>query len=63
MALDWISNNLYFVDGVRAQIEVIRTDIHNQGRMRRTILNKTVLKKPRGVAVHPLSGLESNIFS
>ncbi|KAK6642297.1 hypothetical protein RUM44_014020 [Polyplax serrata] len=56
MALDWVSNNLYFVDGMKAEIEVIRTDINNQGRMRRTILGKKDVKKPRGVAVHPTAG-------
>lgn len=56
MALDWVSNNLYFVDGMRAVIEVIRTDIRNHGRMRRTILDSKTVKKPRGVAVHPMEG-------
>lgn len=48
MAFDWISKTLYFVDGVRAKIELIRTNINHSGRMRRTILNSTVLHKPRG---------------
>lgn len=56
MAFDWLSNNLYFVDGARSKIEVIRTDINNTGRMRRTILNGTVLDKPRGITVHPSRG-------
>ena len=56
MALDWISNMLYFVDGQRAKIEVIRTDIHNSGRMRKTILDKVHLSKPRGIALHPMAG-------
>ncbi|XP_060532386.1 sortilin-related receptor-like isoform X2 [Cylas formicarius] len=56
MAFDWISENLYFVDGVRAKIELIRTNISYSGRMRRTILNETVLKKPRGIALHPQHG-------
>lgn len=56
MALDWVSNLLYFVDGSRATIEVIRTDIDHQGRMRRTILSAPTLKKPRGIAVHPKAG-------
>jgi hypothetical protein len=56
MALDWLSNNLYFVDGARAKIEVVRTDINHTGRMRRTILNSTVLDKPRGITVHPVRG-------
>lgn len=56
MALDWISNILYFVDGMRAKIEIIRTDIHHMGRMRRTLIGPDHLKKPRGIAVHPVSG-------
>lgn len=56
MALDWISNLLFFVDGMRAKIEVVRTDLTHEGRMRRTILGPDVLSKPRGIAVHPTSG-------
>lgn len=56
MALDWVSNNLYFVDGTRKKIEVIRTDIKIEGRMRRTIIDEKVTKKPRGIAVHPMQG-------
>lgn len=44
------------MDGARAKIEVIRTDVNNTGRMRRTILNGTTLDKPRGIAVHPVRG-------
>jgi hypothetical protein len=56
MALDWMSRVLYFVDGVLAKIEIIRTDIHHGDRMRRTILGPDTLKKPRGIAVHPKRG-------
>jgi hypothetical protein len=56
MALDWMSNVLYFVDGMRAKIEIIRTDINHEGRMRRTILGPGNLTKPRGIAVHPGKG-------
>lgn len=56
MSFDWISNVLFFVDGMRAKIEVVRTDISNEGRMRRTILGPEVLTKPRGIVVHPTSG-------
>ncbi|XP_046384172.1 sortilin-related receptor-like isoform X2 [Ischnura elegans] len=56
MALDWVSNLLFFVDGRRATIEVIRTDTNTLGRLRRTILNSTVLSNPRGIAVHPMEG-------
>ncbi|XP_044750079.1 sortilin-related receptor-like [Coccinella septempunctata] len=56
MAFDWISNTLYFVDGMRSKIELIRTDINHSGRMRRTVLGPNVLKKPRGIALHPKHG-------
>jgi hypothetical protein len=56
MALDWLSNVLYFVDGMRAKIEIIRTDINHEGRMRRTIFGPDKLEKPRGIAVHPVKG-------
>ncbi|KAL1509813.1 hypothetical protein ABEB36_004494 [Hypothenemus hampei] len=56
MAYDWISKTLYFVDGTRSKIELIRTDINHSGRMRKTILDETVLKKPRGIAIHPQAG-------
>ncbi|XP_044254445.1 sortilin-related receptor-like isoform X1 [Tribolium madens] len=56
MALDWISNTLYFVDGIRSKIELIRTDVNHSGRMRRTVLKGDVLKKPRGIALHPKAG-------
>ncbi|CAG9765567.1 unnamed protein product [Ceutorhynchus assimilis] len=56
MAYDWIGHLLYFVDGTRSKIELIRTDINHSGRMRKTILDNKQLKKPRGVAVHPQAG-------
>ncbi|XP_049769267.1 sortilin-related receptor-like [Schistocerca cancellata] len=57
MALDWVSHHLYFVDGVRSMIEVVRTDLNVEGRMRATILSPPTLSKPRGIAVHPQQGL------
>ncbi|XP_026332516.1 sortilin-related receptor isoform X2 [Hyposmocoma kahamanoa] len=56
MALDWISNVLYFVDGLRKKIEAVRTDLLMSGRMRATILDYKVLSKPRGITVHPKAG-------
>ncbi|XP_065222382.1 sortilin-related receptor-like [Planococcus citri] len=56
MAFDWVSKHLYFVDGVMAKIEVIRTDISSASRFRKTIVNNTIAKKPRGIAVHPIRG-------
>ncbi|XP_063217852.1 sortilin-related receptor-like [Bacillus rossius redtenbacheri] len=56
LALDWVSHHLYFVDGIRAKIELIRTDIDHEGRLRRTVLRAPQLQKPRGIAVHPMMG-------
>lgn len=56
IAFDWIANLLYFVDGNRAKIEVIRTDINHSGRMRYTVLNNTSVRKPRGIVIHPVKG-------
>lgn len=56
MAFDWVSKLLYYVDGVKMRIQVIRTDISTMGRMRRTILGPNNLQKPRGIAVHPMNG-------
>ncbi|KAF7992430.1 hypothetical protein HCN44_001755 [Aphidius gifuensis] len=56
MAFDWISKILYFVDGVKTRIQIIRTDTTKHGRMRKTILNSDNLQKPRGIAVHPMMG-------
>ena len=57
IALDWISNLLYFVDGIKASIEVIRTDVNHSGRMRTTILDsKDGINKPRGITLHPVKG-------
>ena len=58
LALDWISSNLYFVDGARSRIEVVRVDINYFGRMRRTILKNDQLGKPRGIALHPVKGYD-----
>ena len=62
LAFDWVSKNLYFVDGERKTLEVIRTDISNFGRMRRTLLNSDTLDNPRGITLHPRLGLESLFF-
>lgn len=56
MAYDWISKMLFFVDGSRRTIEVVRVDLENQGRMRKTILSGKALGKPRGLAIHLLHG-------
>ena len=56
MALDWMSNHLYFVDGMRANIQMISTDSQHDGRLRKTILDSDHLKKPRGIALHPRKG-------
>lgn len=59
MAFDHISKILYFVDGTRKSIELVRVDSHGEGHMRKIILNSAVLgekSKPRGIAVHPTQG-------
>lgn len=56
MALDWVSNVLFFLDGIRQKIEAVRTDLISDGRMRVTILDSKFLSKPRGIAVHPRAG-------
>jgi hypothetical protein len=57
MSYDWIGKTLYFVDGQKRSIELVRTQIHFAGKMRKTILDKRALGKPRGVVVHPKQGL------
>lgn len=54
LAFDWLAHNLYFSDGAESKIEVIRTDVHHLGRMRKKILGKPAVEKPRGIAVHPI---------
>lgn len=57
MSYDWISKNLYFVDGKNTKIELVRTDIsHNRHYFRKTVLSSPTLKKPRGIVVHPTTG-------
>eukprot|EP00095_Tigriopus_kingsejongensis_P005304 maker-scaffold337_size202799-snap-gene-0.21 protein:Tk05304 transcript:maker-scaffold337_size202799-snap-gene-0.21-mRNA-1 annotation:"sortilin-related receptor" len=55
MAYDWITKTLYFADGPRHSIELIRVDLQNQGRMRKTIMQGKV-SRPRGLAIHPMEG-------
>ena len=56
MAYDHLSKILYFVDGNKKAIEFVKVDENSSGRMRKTILDRRVLGKPRGVAVHPTQG-------
>lgn len=56
IAYDWISHLLYFVDSGLVKIEAVRTDIDFSNRMRKTVLNNTVLDKPRGITLHPMAG-------
>ncbi|XP_053670657.1 sortilin-related receptor-like [Anopheles nili] len=65
MSYDWISEVLYFVDGMRLMIEALlvpppgtvspigssRTPI-----IRHTIIDNKHLNKPRGIVVHPMEG-------
>ncbi|XP_054168279.1 sortilin-related receptor-like [Oppia nitens] len=56
IALNTINNQLYFVDGEQSKVELIRTDITHEGRMRRTILKKPHIEKPRGIALNVIIG-------
>ncbi|XP_055591990.1 sortilin-related receptor-like [Uranotaenia lowii] len=56
MSYDWVSEMLYFVDGMRLKIEAVRTNGGALGAMRRTIIDTPNLNKPRGIVVHPLQG-------
>ncbi len=56
MSYDWISKVLYYVDGSRKSIEMVRVDVKNEGRMRKTLLDDKTLVKPRGIVVHPMHG-------
>ncbi|XP_038113433.1 sortilin-related receptor [Culex quinquefasciatus] len=56
MSYDWISEMLYFVDGMRLKIEAVRTGSGPLKGLRRTIIDAPNLNKPRGIVVHPLQG-------
>lgn len=51
LALDWVSNNLYYIDSRKGTLNVINT-INFQ--YRRTLLRN--LKRPRAIVVHPNKG-------
>ena len=53
MSYDQLSKILYFVDGNKRRIEMVKVD---NNRMRKTILDEHSLGKPRGIAVHPTEG-------
>jgi hypothetical protein len=56
MSYDWISQMLYFVDGMRLKIEAVKVSSFAHEKMRRTVIPSTKLAKPRGIAVHPMAG-------
>ncbi|XP_035222728.1 sortilin-related receptor-like, partial [Stegodyphus dumicola] len=55
LALDWISGNVYFSNGERSAIEMVKANT-SIAQVRRIILNNTYIDKPRGLAVHPVKG-------
>ncbi|MCL4122654.1 UNVERIFIED_CONTAM: hypothetical protein GTU68_028010, partial [Idotea baltica] len=56
LALDWVSQLLYMVDGVNMKVEVMRIDAPFNSRMRKTIIQKPDVGLPRGIALHPVRG-------
>lgn len=63
MAYDWVSKHLYFVDGVLGRIEVVRTDVDDPNRFRKTVINNTIARKPRGIAIHPSEGYAFSLLA
>ncbi|XP_063629184.1 prolow-density lipoprotein receptor-related protein 1-like [Cydia splendana] len=51
LAVDWVANNLYWVEGTLRQIEVARLD----GRYRRTLVSGD-MESPRAIALDPKHG-------
>lgn len=51
MAVDWLANNIYWIDFGNRLLQVARLD----GSCRKTIIS-TDLHKPRSVAVFPMGG-------
>ena len=51
MAIDWLSNNIYFIDDSRKLIEVF--NIH--GKARKVVIWDK-LGDPRNIALHPAKG-------
>src|SRR5699024_4252385 len=56
IAFNAINRLLYFVNGFKSKVELINVDAHHQGLMRRTIISKPNLDKPRGIALDPIEG-------
>ena len=56
MAYDHLSKILYFVDGNKKSIEFVKVDENREGRMRKTVLDRRILGKPRGITLHPTEG-------
>lgn len=58
LSYDWISELLYIVDGTRLKIEAVTTSEERYGKigMRKTIIERNHLSKPRGIVVHPVEG-------
>uniref|UniRef100_A0A182QTE4 Sortilin-related receptor n=1 Tax=Anopheles farauti TaxID=69004 RepID=A0A182QTE4_9DIPT len=65
MSYDWISEVLYFVDGMRLMIEALRVPppgtiapagTPQMPNVRHTVIDSKHLNKPRGIVVHPMEG-------
>ncbi|XP_075234347.1 putative vitellogenin receptor yl isoform X2 [Lycorma delicatula] len=53
LAIDWVTNNLYFTDSKYQRIGICVTD----GSSVCTVIHARNLDKPRGIALHPAEGL------
>ena len=51
IAVDWVANNVYWVDAVWARVEVADID----GRYRRELFQTGANTNPRGIAVDPIT--------
>ncbi|KAJ6216562.1 hypothetical protein RDWZM_007719, partial [Blomia tropicalis] len=55
VAFNQINRHLYFVNGFKSKVELIDVDATYEGRMRRTIISKPNIEKPRGIAIDPIA--------
>ncbi|XP_043197932.1 sortilin-related receptor-like, partial [Amphibalanus amphitrite] len=56
LALDWTTGNLYLTESDTATIQLLRPAVRHAGHLRTTLLDRSVLENPRGLALHPTKG-------